>query len=122
MAHLSARASRSNDEHIKWRAHADNLIDLQEFMVMPVKCPTMGVEAIRIGAEIFRALRKALSEAGHNTNGDEGGFGTKFKFHADEALQFIMRAIESAGCTPGDDVCVHSFGLRCHRIFHQWKI
>ena len=86
-------------------AHADNLIDLQEFMVMPVKCPTMG-EAIRIGAEIFHALRKALSEAGHNTNvGDEGGFAPNLS-STDEALQFIMRAIESAGCTPGDEVFI----------------
>jgi len=84
-------------------AHADNPIDIQEFMVMPVKAETIG-EAIRIGAEIFHALRSALSDAGHNTNvGDEGGFAPDLA-STDEALQFVMRAIEAAGCKPGDDV------------------
>lgn len=84
-------------------AHADNPIDIQEFMVMPVKAETIG-EAIRIGAEIFHALRSALSDAGHNTNvGDEGGFAPDLA-STDEGLQFVMRAIEAAGCKPGDDV------------------
>ncbi|MBH72387.1 MAG: phosphopyruvate hydratase [Rhodospirillaceae bacterium] len=84
-------------------AHADNPIDIQEFMVMPVKAESVS-EAIRIGAEIFHALRSALSDAGHNTNvGDEGGFAPDLA-STDEGLQFVMRAIEAAGCRPGDDV------------------
>ena len=84
-------------------AHADNPIDIQEFMVMPVKAESVS-EAIRIGSEIFHALRSALSDAGHNTNvGDEGGFAPDLA-STDEGLQFVMRAIEAAGCKPGDDV------------------
>jgi len=84
-------------------AHADNPIDFQEFMVMPVGAADFS-EALRTGAEIFHALKKALSEAGHNTNvGDEGGFAPNLA-SADEALSFVMRAIEAAGYKPGDDV------------------
>ena len=86
-------------------AHADNPIDIQEFMVMPVKAANVS-EAIRIGAEIFHALKKSLSDAGHNTNvGDEGGFAPDLA-STDEGLQFVMRAIEAANCTPGDDVLI----------------
>ena len=84
-------------------AHADNPIDIQEFMIMPVGAETVA-EAIRIGSEIFHALRKQLKEAGHNTNvGDEGGFAPNLA-SADAALGFITKAIESAGYRPGDDV------------------
>lgn len=84
-------------------AHADNPIDIQEFMIMPVSAPTCA-DAIRMGAEIFHTLRKALKDAGHNTNvGDEGGFAPNLQ-SADEALGFIMRAIEAAGYKPGEDV------------------
>jgi len=84
-------------------AHADNPIDLQEFMIMPVSAPTCA-DAIRLGSEIFHTLRKALKDAGHNTNvGDEGGFAPNLQ-SADEALGFIMRAIEKAGYKPGEDV------------------
>ncbi len=84
-------------------AHADNPIDIQEFMIMPVSAPTCA-DAIRMGAEVFHTLRKALKDAGHNTNvGDEGGFAPNLQ-SADEALGFIMRAIEKAGYKPGDDV------------------
>ncbi len=83
--------------------HADNPIDIQEFMVMPVGADTCA-DAIRMGAEIFHTLKKALKEAGLNTNvGDEGGFAPNLK-SADEALSFIMKAIETAGYKPGDDV------------------
>jgi enolase len=83
--------------------HADNPIDIQEFMVMPVGADD-GVEAIRMGAEIFHALKKQLSDAGHNTNvGDEGGFAPNIA-SADAALGFIMKAIESTGYKPGVDV------------------
>ena len=83
--------------------HADNPIDLQEFMVMPVGASS-GTEAIRIGAEIFHALRKKLSDAGHNTNvGDEGGFAPNLA-STDAALGMIMQAIEAAGYRAGEDV------------------
>lgn len=84
-------------------AHADNPIDIQEFMVMPVGAAS-GAEAIRMGAEIFQALKKKLKDAGHNTNvGDEGGFAPNLA-STDEALSFVMQAIEAAGYRPGDDV------------------
>ena len=84
-------------------AHADNPIDIQEFMIMPVSAPSCA-DAIRSGAEVFHTLKKALSEAGHNTNvGDEGGFAPGLA-SADEALGFIMKAIDAAGYNPGEDV------------------
>jgi enolase len=86
-------------------AHADNPIDIQEFMIMPVGAES-GAEAIRVGSEIFHALRKQLKDAGHNTNvGDEGGFAPNLA-STDEALGFVMKAIEAAGYKPGDDVCL----------------
>jgi enolase len=84
-------------------AHADNPIDIQEFMIMPVSAPTCA-DAIRMGSEVFHTLRKALKDAGHATNvGDEGGFAPNLK-SADEALSFIVRAIEGAGYKPGGEV------------------
>ena len=83
--------------------HADNPIDFQEFMVMPVGADTLA-EAVRIGSEIFHTLKKELSAAGHNTNvGDEGGFAPNIG-SAREALEFVSRAVEKAGYKPGDDV------------------
>jgi enolase len=83
--------------------HADNPIDIQEFMIMPVSAATCG-DAIRMGAEVFHTLKKGLSESGHNTNvGDEGGFAPDLK-SADEALGFIMKSIEAAGYKPGEDI------------------
>jgi enolase len=85
--------------------HADNPIDFQEFMIVPVGAPTLA-DAVRTGAEIFQTLKKALSAAGHNTNvGDEGGFAPNLQ-SATEALDFIMKAIEGAGYKPGDDVYI----------------
>src|SRR5581483_3226512 len=85
--------------------HADNPIDIQEFMIMPVGAPTLA-EAVRTGAEVFHALRRQLKEAGHNTNvGDEGGFAPNLA-SADAALGFVMKAIESAGYKPGEDVAL----------------
>ena len=84
-------------------AHADNPIDIQEFMIMPVGAVT-SADSIRMGAEIFRALKSGLANAGHNTNvGDEGGFAPSLA-STDDALSFVMKAIESAGFKPGDDV------------------
>jgi enolase len=83
--------------------HADNAIDIQEFMILPVAAPTLA-DAVRMGSEIFAALKKQLHDAGHNTNvGDEGGFAPNLK-SADEALTFITRAVEHAGYRPGEDV------------------
>ncbi len=85
--------------------HADNPIDIQEFMIMPVAAPSV-TEAVRWGAEIFQALKKQLKDAGHNTNvGDEGGFAPALK-STDEALAFVMRAIEQAGFKPGAEVAL----------------
>jgi len=84
-------------------AHADNPIDIQEFMIMPVGAPTCA-DAIRMGSEVFQALKKQLKDAGHNTNvGDEGGFAPNLK-SAEQALDFIMQSIEKAGYKPGEDV------------------
>ena len=86
-------------------AHADNPIDFQEFMIMPVGAESFR-EGLRWGAEIFHTLKKSLKDAGHNTNvGDEGGFAPNLK-SADEALAFIMKAIEAAGYKPGEDIAL----------------
>lgn len=82
--------------------HADNPIDFQEFMIMPVGAESLS-HAMRVGTEIFHTLKKALSEAGQNTNvGDEGGFAPDLDTQG--ALGFVMKAIETAGYKPGDDV------------------
>jgi len=85
--------------------HADNPIDIQEFMIMPVGAESC-TEAIRMGSEIFHALKKLLKDAGHNTNiGDEGGFAPNLA-SADEALAFILRACEKTGYLAGEDVMI----------------
>ena len=84
-------------------AHADNPIDFQEFMIAPVGATSIA-EAVRMGAEVFHALKHALKGAGHNTNvGDEGGFAPNLG-STREALDFILTAIDSAGYRPGEDV------------------
>jgi len=83
--------------------HADNPIDFQEFMIMPVGAPSFR-EALRMGAEVFHTLKKQLGDAGHNTNvGDEGGFAPNLK-SPDEALGFIAKAVEKAGYKLGSDI------------------
>jgi len=85
--------------------HADNPIDFQEFMIMPVGAPTFR-EALRWGVEVFQTLKKSLTDAGHNTNvGDEGGFAPNLP-SADAALGFVMKAIEAAGYRPGEDIAL----------------
>jgi enolase len=82
--------------------HADNPIDFQEFMIMPVGAESLA-HAVQMGTEIFHTLKKPLSKAGQNTNvGDEGGFAPNLDTKG--ALGFIMKAIEDAGYKPGDDV------------------
>ncbi len=86
-------------------AHADNAVDIQEFMVMPVGAESFS-EGLRMGAEVFHALKSTLSDAGHSTNvGDEGGFAPALT-STREALDFIMQSIERAGYKVGDDVCL----------------
>jgi len=86
-------------------AHADNSLDLQEFMIVPVGAPTLG-EAVRWGAEVFHVLRELLAKAGHNTAvGDEGGFAPNLGSNA-EALDFILKAVEAAGYKPGEDIAL----------------
>jgi enolase len=90
-------------------AHADNPIDMQEFMILPVGAESIA-HAVQIGSEIFQTLKKALAADGHNTNvGDEGGFAPNLS-SAEAALAYIVKSIEKAGYTPGDDVCL---GLDC---------
>ena len=86
-------------------AHADNPIDFQEFMIMPLGAETLA-EAVRYGAEVFHALKSALKKGGHNTNvGDEGGFAPNLP-SAEAALDFCMKAIEAAGFKPGQDIAL----------------
>ncbi|MGN6100019.1 MAG: phosphopyruvate hydratase [Devosia sp.] len=90
-------------------AHADNPIDMQEFMILPVGAESMA-HAVQIGSEIFHTLRKSLAADGHNTNvGDEGGFAPNLS-SAEVALDYIVKSIEKAGYTPGEEVCL---GLDC---------
>ncbi|WP_425409090.1 phosphopyruvate hydratase [Hyphococcus sp.] len=85
--------------------HADNPIDIQEFMIMPLGADTFS-DALRMGVEVFHTLKKGLKDAGHNTNvGDEGGFAPNLK-STDDALGFIMKAIEAAGYRPAEDVFI----------------
>ncbi len=86
-------------------AHADNPIDFQEFMIMPVGASSVR-EAVRWGSEVFHTLKKGLKEAGHNTNvGDEGGFAPNLK-SAQAALDFVMASIEKAGFKPGEEMAL----------------
>ncbi|ANG95949.1 phosphopyruvate hydratase [Brucella pseudogrignonensis] len=90
-------------------AHADNPIDFQEFMILPVGAPSLR-EAVRYGAEVFHTLKKRLKDAGHNTNvGDEGGFAPNL-LSAEAALDFVVESIEKAGFKPGEDIAI---GLDC---------
>ena len=86
-------------------AHADNPIDIQEFMIMPIGAETIA-DAVRMGSEVFHTLKKQLKDAGHATNvGDEGGFAPNLA-SADEAIGFILKSVEKAGYTPGEDIVI----------------
>jgi enolase len=99
--------------------HADNPIDIQEFMIQPVGAGTVA-DAVRMGAEVFAALKKGLHDAGHNTNvGDEGGFAPNLK-SADEALGFITKACEKAGYRPGEDI-TFALDAASSEFFHDGK-
>jgi len=86
-------------------AHADNSVDIQEFMIMPVGAPCFS-EGLRMSAEVFHTLRKVLREMGHNTGvGDEGGFAPNLSSNI-EALEVILKAIEKAGYRPGEEIVI----------------
>jgi len=86
-------------------SHADNSIDFQEFMIMPVGATSFS-EAIRMGSEVFHNLKAVLKKSKYSTNvGDEGGFAPNLKSN-EEAITFILKAIEQAGYKPGDDICI----------------
>ncbi|MBL8550707.1 MAG: phosphopyruvate hydratase [Hyphomonadaceae bacterium] len=86
-------------------AHADNPIDIQEFMIMPIGADSMA-DAVRMGSEVFHTLRKELKDAGHSTNvGDEGGFAPNLQ-SAEEAISFILKSIEKAGYAAGEDIAL----------------
>ena len=100
-------------------AHADNPIDFQEFMILPVSATTVA-DAVRMGSEVFHALRKQLKDAGHNTNvGDEGGFAPNLA-SADAALGFVAKAIEAAGYKPGEDVAL-GLDVAASELFEKGK-
>ena len=85
--------------------HADNPIDIQEFMIMPVAAANFA-DAVRMGSEVFHTLKGELKAAGHNTNvGDEGGFAPNLA-STEDAIGFVMKAIEKAGYRPGEDICL----------------
>jgi enolase len=100
-------------------AHADNPIDIQEFMIMPVGAASFS-EGLRMGAEVFHVLKSLLKKAGHNTNvGDEGGFAPALS-SADEALGYILKAIETAGYKPGED-CALALDVAATEFFKNGK-
>jgi enolase len=99
--------------------HANNKLDIQEFMIMPVSAHSMS-DAVRIGAEIFHELKLRLSEDGYNTAvGDEGGFAPNFA-KADEALSYIMKAVEGAGYKAGKDI-VLALDVAATEFYHEGK-
>jgi enolase len=98
-------------------AHADNPVDFQEFMIMPVGAASLS-DAVRMGAEVFHTLKAALKQAGHNTNvGDEGGFAPDLP-SAEAALDFIITAVEKAGYRMGDDVGI-ALDCAATEFFHD---
>ena len=99
--------------------HADNPIDIQEFMVMPVGAESFP-EALRMGTEIFHSLKKGLKDAGHNTAvGDEGGFAPNLS-STEDAISFIMKSIETAGYKPGED-CMLALDAASTEFFKDGK-
>ncbi len=99
--------------------HADNPIDVQEFMIMPVGASSMS-EAIRMGAEVFHSLKKGLQAEGHNTNvGDEGGFAPNIS-STEAAISFILKSIEAAGYKPGEE-CVLALDVASTEFFKDGK-
>ncbi len=107
-------------------AHADNSIDFQEFMIMPVHAPNFST-ALQMGVEVFHHLKKVLSKKGYSTNvGDEGGFAPSMKSN-EEAIETVLKAIESAGYRPGEDIYIamdaasSEFYLKDEGVYHFHK-
>lgn len=107
-------------------SHADNSIDFQEFMIMPVGAPTFS-EALRMGAEVFHSLKKVLKDGGYSTNvGDEGGFAPNIKSNK-EAIETVLKAVEKAGYKPGEDIvfamdaATSEFYLEDEKVYHFHK-
>lgn len=107
-------------------SHADNSVDFQEFMIMPVGADSF-TQAIRMGAEIFHHLKVVLKKKGYSTNvGDEGGFAPNLKSN-EEAIQLILQAIETAGYKPGEDICLtldpaaSEFFIKEEKVYHLHK-
>ena len=107
-------------------SHADNAIDFQEFMIMPVGAPTFS-EALRMGTEVFHNLKSVLKKAGYSTNvGDEGGFAPNLKSN-EEAITVILQAIEKAGYKPGKDIYISldpassEYWLEDEKVYHLKK-
>ena len=100
-------------------AHADNNLDIQEFMILPVGAPTFA-DAVRYGAEVFHQLKRVLHDQGLSTSvGDEGGFAPNLKSN-EEALEVILKAIELAGYRPGKDICL-GLDVASNELFQQGK-
>lgn len=107
-------------------SHADNSIDFQEFMIMPIGAPTFS-EALRMGAEVFHHLKSVLKDGGYSTNvGDEGGFAPNIKSNK-EAIETVLRAVEKAGYKPGEDIvfamdaATSEFYLEDEKVYHFHK-
>ncbi|MBQ9255188.1 MAG: phosphopyruvate hydratase [Bacteroidales bacterium] len=108
-------------------AHADNKIDFQEFMIMPVGAPSFS-EGLRMGAEVFHNLKSVLKDKGHSTNvGDEGGFAPNLGSN-EEAIEVVLQAIERAGYRPGEDICIaldpasSEFYIPEEKVYHfKWS-
>jgi len=108
-------------------SHADNSIDFQEFMIMPVGAPSFS-EGLRMGAEVFHNLKAVLKKQGYSTNvGDEGGFAPNLKSNED-AIKVVLQAIEKAGYKPGEDICIaldpasSEYYLEDEKVYHlKWS-
>ena len=107
-------------------SHADNSIDFQEFMIMPVGASTFG-EALRMGSEVFHHLKSVLKKGGYSTNvGDEGGFAPNLKSN-EEAIKVVLQAIETAGYKPGEDIYIaldpasSEYYLKDENVYHLHK-
>lgn len=98
-------------------AHADNSIDFQEFMIMPVRAGSFS-DALRMGVEVFHHLKEVLKSKGYSTNvGDEGGFAPEIKSN-EEAIETVLSAIEKAGYRPGNDICI-AMDAACSELFDR---
>lgn len=107
-------------------SHADNSIDFQEFMIMPIGAPSFS-EALRMGAEVFHSLKNVLKDGGYSTNvGDEGGFAPNIKSNK-EAIETVLKAVEKAGYKPGEDIvfamdaATSEFYLEDEKVYHFHK-